>query len=163
MSQSNAYASPVMTSVLAAFDMPELLSDTYTSEFDEIRPIFEEILGQQMIVQATLVERFAAAAEEAGWSADDINSWLRRIVRSTSIGEIHIMGRAGEGLYTSLEPLPDTLPDVGDLGSLIGGAMYKYVVGAAAGSSLIVQLGLPVADSSPVSPRFGGTPFFQTR
>ena len=44
--QSNAYASPVMTSVLAAFDMPELLRDTYTSEFDEIRPIFDEILGQ---------------------------------------------------------------------------------------------------------------------
>ena len=150
VSQSNAYASPVMTSVLAAFDMPELLSDTYTSEFDEIRPIFEEILGQQMIVQATLVERFTAAAEEAGWSADDINSRLRRIVRSTSIGEIHIMGRAGEGLYTSLEPLPDTLPDVGHLGSLIGGAppvvdfptaprasdgaMYKSVTGCARSS-----------------------------
>ena len=70
VSRSNAYASPVMTSVLAAFDVPELLSDTYTSEYGEIRPIFEEILGRQMIVQAALVERFAAAAEEAGWSTD---------------------------------------------------------------------------------------------
>ena len=172
--QSNAYASPVMTSVLAAFDMPELLRDTYTSEFDEIRPIFDEILGQQMIVQATLMDRFAAAAEEAGWSADSINGRLRRIVRSTSIGEIHLVDRAGEMLYTSsLEPLLDTLPDAGDLGPLMDGAqpvvasptaprasdgaMYKYVLVAAAGSSRIVQLGLPVADSSPVSPLFSGT------
>ena len=172
--QSNAYASPVMTSALAAFDMPELLRDTYTSEFDEIRPIFEEILGQQMIVQATLVERFAAAAEEAGWSADGINGRLRRIVRSTSIGEMHIVDRAGGVLYTSsLEPLLDTLPDAGDLSPLmdsaqpvldspaapraLDGAMYKYVLVAAAGLPQIVQLGLPVADSSPVSPLFYGT------
>ena len=172
--QSNAYASPVMTSALAAFDMPELLRDTYTSEFDEIRPIFEEILGQQMIVQATLAERFAAAAEEAGWSADGINGRLRRIVRSTSIGEMHIVDRAGGVLYTSsLEPLLDTLPDAGDLSPLmdgaqpvldspaapraLDGAMYKYVLVAAAGLPRIVQLGLPVADSSPVSPLFYGT------
>ena len=55
--QRNAYASPVMTSVLAAFDMPELLRDAATNEFDEIRLIFEEILGQQLIVQATLAAR----------------------------------------------------------------------------------------------------------
>ena len=58
------------------------------------RLIFEEILGQQLIVQATLVERFAAAAGEAGWSADGINGRLRRIVRSTALGEIHIVGRS---------------------------------------------------------------------
>ena len=173
VSQSNAYASPVMTSVLAAFDVPELLSDTYTSEFDEIRPIFEEILGRQMIVQATLVERFAAAAaEEAGWSAEGINGHLRRIVRSTPIGEIHIVGRDGAVLYTSLQPPPDELPDAGALGPLkdgseqaldqptaprgSDGAMYKYVAIAAEGSPRLVQVGLPVADSSPVSPRFKG-------
>ena len=172
VSQSNAYASPVMTSVLAAFDVPELLSDTYTSEFDEIRPIFEEILGQQMVVQATLVDRFAAAAEEAGWSADGINGRLRRIVRSSPIGEIHIVGRNGDVLYTSLQPLPDELPDAGDLGPLMDGsqpaldqttaprasdgAVYKHVAIAAAGSPRLVQVGLPVADNSPVSPRFVG-------
>ena len=172
--QRNAYASPVMTSVLAAFDMPELLRDAATNEFDEIRLIFEEILGQQLIVQATLVERFAAAAEEAGWSADGINGRLRRIVRSTALGEIHIVGRSDGVRYTSsLEPLPDTLPDAADCGPLMDGAqpvvdsptaprasdgaMYKYVGVAAAGSPLIVQLGLPVANSSPVSPLFSGT------
>ena len=173
VSQSNAYASPVMTSVLAAFDVPELLSDTYTSDYNEIRPIFEEILGRQMIVQATLVDRFAAAAEEAGWSTDGINGRLRRIVRSTPIGEIHIVGRDGGVLYTSLQPVPDELPDAGDLRPLkdgseqaldqptaprpSDGAMYKYVATAAAGSPRIVQVGLPVAVNSPVSPRFDGT------
>ncbi len=172
VSQSNAYASPVMTSVLAAFDVPELLSDTYTSEFAEIRPIFEEILGKQMIVQAMLAERFAAAAEEAGWPAEGINSRLRRIVRSTPIGEIHIVGRDGTVLHTSLEPLPGELPDSGDLGPLLDGsqqavdrqtaprasdgAMYKYVATGGGGSPRLVQVGLPIPDSSPVSPRFAG-------
>ena len=172
VSQSNAYASPVMTSVLAAFDVPELLSDTYTSEYDETRPIFEEILGRQMIVQATLVERFAAAAEEAGWSTEGINRRPQRIVRSTPIGEIHIVGRDGGVLYTSLQPPPDELPDAGNLEPLkdgseqaldrptapraSDGAMYKYVATAAVGSPRIAQVGLPVADSSPVSPRFDG-------
>ena len=172
VSQSNAYASPVMTSVLAAFDVPELLSDTYTREYDEIRPIFEEILGRQMIVQATLVELFAAAAEEAGWSTEGINRRLQRIVRSTPIGEIHIVGRDGGVLYTSLQPPPDELPDAGNLEPLkdgseqaldrptapraSDGARYKYVATAAAGSPRIAQVGLPVADSSPVSPRFDG-------
>ena len=153
---------------------PELLRDAATNEFDEIRLIFEEILGQQMIVQAMLVERFAAAAEEAGWSADGINGRLRRIVRSTTLGEIHIVGRSDGVRYTSsLEPLPDTQPDAADCGPLMDGAqpvvdsptaprasdgaMYKYVGVAAAGSPLIVQLGLPVANSSPVSPLFSGT------
>ena len=173
VSQSNAYASPVMTSVLAAFDMPELLSDAHTDEFDEIRPIFEEILGHQMVVQATLAERFATAAEEAGWSPEGISSRLRRIVRSTAIGEIHIADRRGEVLYSSIEPPPEAL-GIGDLGSVThplvdlptaprvsDGAVYKYVVGATPGSSLIIQLGFPVADDSPVSPRFSAAPLFR--
>ena len=36
------------------------------------------------------------------------------------------------------------------------GAMYKYVAIAASDSPRLVQVGLPVADSSPVSPRFDG-------
>ena len=169
---SNTYTSPVMTSVLAAFEVPELLDDTFTSQFDEIRPVFEEILRQQMIVQAVLVEHFAAAAVEAGWSTDGINGRLRRIVRSSPIGEIHVVNRERDVLFTSLEPHPDDLPDAGDLSPLVegsqqvldhptaprasDGAMYKYVTAAAAGSPRIVQVGQSIPDSSPVSPRFKG-------
>lgn len=167
---SHTYTSPVMTSVLAAFEVPELLEDTFTSEFDEIRPVFEEILRQQMVVQAVLAERFAAAAVEAGWSAAGINGRLRRIVRSSPIGEIHVVNRDRDVRFTSLDPVPDDLPDAGDLGPLMDGsqqiidqptaprpsdgAMYKYVASAAAGSPRIVQVGQHIPDSSPVSPRF---------
>ena len=61
---SNAYTSPVMTAVMAAFGEPELLRNTYTSRLVEIDIVLEGILGQQMIVQATLVDYFIADAEE---------------------------------------------------------------------------------------------------
>ena len=170
--QSHTYTSPVMTSVLAAFEVPELLEDTHTSQFDEIRPVFEEILRQQMIGQAALAGHFVAAAMEAGWSTDGIDGRLRRIVHSSPVGEIHVVTRDRDVLYTSLEPHPDDLPDAGDLGPLMDGsqqvldhptaprasdgAMYKYVTTAAADSPRLVQVGLPIPDSSPVSPRFAG-------
>ena len=170
--QNHAYTSPVMTSVLAAFEVPELLEDTHTSQFDEIRPVFEEILRQQMIGQAALVGHFVAAAAEAGWSTDGVDGRLRRIVRSSPVGEIHVVTRDRDVLYTSLEPHPDDLPDAGDLSPLLDGsqqvldhptaprasdgAMYKYVTTAAADSPRLVQVGLPIPDSSPVSPDFKG-------
>ena len=170
--QSNTYASPVMTSVLAAFEAPELLEDTFTSQFDQIQPVFEEILRQQMVVQATLVEHFIAGAVEAGWSTTGINGRLQRIVRSSPLGEVHVLSRDREPLYTSLETVPDDLPDAGDLGPLrdgsqqvldsptaprpSDGAMYKYVATGAADSPRLVQVGQPIPDSSPVSPRYNG-------
>ena len=170
--QSNTYTSPVMTSVLAAFEVPELLEDTFTSQFDEIRPVFEEILRQQMIVQAVLVEHFAACAVEAGWVTVGINGRLRRIVRSSPIGEIIVAARDGGVLFTSLEqpqanlantaglkPFPNSAQQVMDHPTApraIDGAMYKYVTAAAAGSPRIVRVGLPIPASSPVSPRFDG-------
>ena len=97
--QSGVYTSPVMTAVLAAFSEPELLASARTSEFAEIGSVFEGLLGQQMIVQARLAERFVAGADAAGWSSAEIDGRLRRIeqtardplpVRSSSIGEIHV-------------------------------------------------------------------------
>ena len=67
--QSGVYTSPVMTAVLAAFSEPDLLASARTSEYAEIGSVFEGLLGQQMIVQATLVACFVAAAEAAAWSA----------------------------------------------------------------------------------------------
>lgn len=168
--QSHTYTSPVMTSVLAAFEVPELLEDTHTSQFDEIRPVFEEILRQQMIVQAVLIEYFAASAAAAGWPAADTNERLRRIVRSSVLGEAHVATRDGSVCYSSRDPLPSALPAGSDLPAGSGpatidhptaprasdGAMYKYVTAADDGSPRVVQVGLPIPDSSPVSPRFVG-------
>ena len=168
---SNAYTSPVMTAVMAAFGEPKILSNTYTSRLAEIRIVLEGILGQQMIVQATLVDYFVAAAEEAGWPTEEIHGRLRRIVDSTMIGEIHVVTLGGDAVYTSLPSFPasrfpaglphaddrvrltegttqvvyDTAPRASD------GAVYKYVTVASANSPRWVQVGLPIASSSPVS------------
>ena len=82
--RSGVYTSPVMTAVLPAFSEPDLLASARTSEFNEIGSVFEGLLGQQMIVQATLAVCFVARAEEAGWAAGEIDGRLRRIVADGS-------------------------------------------------------------------------------
>ncbi len=176
---SGAYTSPVMTAMLAAFGEPELLSNAYTNQLDDIRTVFEGILGQQMIVQATLGDYFVAGAEENGWLTEEINSRLRRIVNSTPIGEIRIAALSGEVVYSSLPShragnSPAGLLRADDLGPLMDGTkqvmdhptaprasdgtLYKYVTVASANSPRLVQVGLPIEDSSLVSPRFSATP-----
>ena len=169
---NNAYTSPVMTAVMAAFGEPELLSNTYTSRLAEIKIVLDGILGQQMIVQATLVDYFIAAAEEAGWTAEEIHGRLSRIVGSTAIGEIHVVSLGGEAVYTSVGSSPpshllaglprgdDRVPlrkgtaqvvhDIAPRNS--DGAVYKYVTVASANSPRWVQVGLPIKSSSPWFP-----------
>ena len=170
---NNAYTSPVMTAVMAAFGEPEILSNTYTSRLDEIRIVLEGmILVQQMIVQATLVDYFVAGAEEAGWSTEEIHSRLRRIVNSTTIGEVHIVTLSADAVYTSLQPslagnFLAGLLCADDLGPLMegtkqvvdhptvpcvsDGTLYKYVTVTSAKSPRFVQVGLAIGGSSPVS------------
>ena len=175
---SGSYTSPVMTAVMAAFGEPDLLDFAFTDQLDEIRVVFEEILGKQVIVQARHVEYFVVGAEEAGWSTDEIHSRLRRIVNSSPIDEIHVVSMHGDTVYSSLRPplagaAPDGLPGAGELGSLLDGtkkvvdqptaprasdgALYKYVTVAFANSSRFVQVSLPIDDSSLLSPRFNPT------
>ena len=173
--QSGVYTSPVMTAVLAAFSEPGLLASARTSGFGEIRSVFEGLLGQQMIVQATLAECFVAAAEAAGWEAGEIDGRLRRIVRSTPVGEIRVAAPDGAVVCASLPPPPAggaAPPHAADLAPVgecapravvrptaaraADGAFWKYVT--VAGAARSVQVGLPIADGSPVSPRFGAAP-----
>ena len=174
--QSGVYTSPVMTAVLAAFSEPDLLAGARTSEFAEIRSVFEGLLAQQMVVQAALVECLAARAEEAGWDSAEIDARLRRIVGSTPIGEIHVAEVAGDVVYGSLAssrpavladlPAADGLRPILDGTSRIvehptearaDGAIWRYVSFAGADTPRVVQIGLPIADDSPVSPRFDQT------
>ena len=181
--EGGVYTSPVMTAVLAAFSEPDLLANARTSEFAEIRGVFEGLLGKQMIGQAALADAFVtAAAAAAGWSTAEIDVRLRRIVAATPIGEIHVAGTGGEVLYSSRTlPRPGAaadLPHAAALGPLLagasrvvehptearaedGGAPWKHVTlaGAAEGADAprLVQVGLPVPDRSPASPRFADT------
>lgn len=170
---SDAYTSPVMTAVLAAFGEPDLLSRSHTSQLAEIRGVFEAILGRQMVVQAALVDAFAAAAEAAGWSADEVNGRLRRIARTSPTGEIDVLAPGGAPVYTSrsASPAAETAGD-GSAGPdpqpdknrpvvehpiaprASDGVLCKYVTMAGPLSTRIVRVGLPIDDGSLVSPRF---------
>ena len=167
---SDAYTSPVMTAVLAAFGEPDLLSASHTDRLAEIRPVFEAILGRQMAVQAALVDAFAAGAEAAGWPAAEIDGRLRRIVRTSPTGEIHVARPGGATVYTSGPgaagggAADDGVPGPPADGARVvehpiaprasDGALYKYVTAAGEGSDRVVRVGLPIDDGSLVSPRF---------
>ena len=168
---SDAYTSPVMTAVLAAFGEPELLSSSHTDRLAEIRAVFEAILGRQMVVQAALVDAFVAGAEAAGWPAEEIDGRLRRIVRSSPTGEIDVAAADGETVYASgsAAPAGDASDDraagpPADEARRVSehpvaprpsdGALYKYVTAAAPRSDRVVRVGLPIDDGSLVSPRF---------
>lgn len=161
---SNAYTSPVMTAVMAAFGEPDLLSNARTNRLAEIREVLEAILGQQMIVQATLADRFVAGAEEAGWPAEEIAGRLRRIVRSTVLGEIRVAAAAGAA-YASLPgpdaaPPPTAPPDGAPrvehpvVPRASDGALWKYVAVAGADPPRVVQVGLPIDEGTLIAPGF---------
>ena len=116
-----------------------------------------------MVVQATLVDAFAAGAEAAGWSPDEVNARLRRIVRSTPTGEIRVLAPGGGATYSSgpsdggdgrsaAEGRSVTEHPIAPRAS--DGALYKYVEAVGAGSGRVVRVGLPIDDGSLVSPRF---------
>ena len=153
-----------------AFGEQEILTNVYATQRPDVSAVIEGILGQHMAVQATLVDYFAAAAEDAEWTAADVENRLRRIVSTTAIGEIRIVDPAGEVVYTSQPaPLaggaPEGLLHADALAPLLAGdervvdhptaprpsdgAVYKYVtVAGAAGAERVVQVGLPIEGSA---------------
>ena len=167
---SDAYTSPVMTAVLAAFGEPELLSASHTDRLAEVRAVFEAILGRQMVVQAALVDALVAGAEAARWPADEIDGRLRRIVRSSPTGEIVVAAPGGEAVYASGPASPAGFAPDEPPGSPADdarrvaehpiaprptdGVLCKYVTVASSRSDKVVRVGLPIDDGSLVSPRF---------
>ena len=151
------------------FGEQEILTNVYATERADVSAVVEGIIGQQMLVQATIVGHLVAAAEEAGWPAEEIEGRLRRIVGSTVIGEIRAVNPDGVVAYSSLlPPLAGgpavDLPHAGELAPLLEGSersvefataprasdgqVYKYVAVAGAGSQRVVQVGIPIEGSS---------------
>ena len=151
------------------FGEQEILTNVYATERADVSAVVEGIIGQQMLVQATIVGHLVAAAEEAGWPAEEIEGRLRRIVGSTVIGEIRVANPDGVVAYSSLlPPLAGgpavSLPHAGELTPLLEGSersvefataprasdgqVYKYVAVAGAGSQRVVQVGIPIEGSS---------------
>ena len=151
------------------FGEQEILTNVYATERADVSAVVEGIVGQQMLVQATIVGYFVAAAEEAAWPAEEIEGRLRRIVGSTVIGEIRVVNPDGSVAYSTLLPplaggAAAGVPHAGELAPLLEGAersvelataprasdgqVYKYVAVAGAGSPRVVQVGIPIEGSS---------------
>ncbi len=151
------------------FSDQEILTSRYTSERADVSAIIEGILGQQMAAQATMLERFIAAAEAADWTRDDIDFRLRRLATQTVIGEIRVADANNVPLYSSLLPpaaggaaaglvrpedldeLPDEPPGVVEHPTAArpsDGALYKYVTVATGESARRVQVGVPIESAS---------------
>ena len=151
------------------FGDQEILTSTYTSQRADVSAIIEGILGQQMAAQATMLERFIAAAEAAGWTRDDIEFRLRRIATTTIIDEIRVAGANNAPLYSSLVPpaaggaeaalvRPRDLDDLPEGSRSVvehptaarpsDGALYKYVTTATGEAGRRVQVGIPIESAS---------------
>ena len=150
------------------FGEQEILTNVYATQRADVSAVVEGIIGQQMVVQATLLGYLVAAVEEAGWSAAEIDSRLRRIAGTTVVGEIRVLDPDGSVAYASLPPSAGGsaggVPYADDLVPLLDGsestverptaprpsdgAVYKYVAVAGAGSPRVVQVGIPIEGSS---------------
>ena len=86
------------------FGEQEILTNVYATERADVSAVVEGIIGQHMLAQATIAGHFIVAAEEAGWTAEEINSRLRRIAGATVIGEIRVLDLDGSVAYSSLLP-----------------------------------------------------------
>ena len=151
------------------FGEQEILTNVYATQRADVSAVVEGIIGQHMLVQGTIVGYFVAAAEEAGWPAEEIEARLRRIADATVIGEIRVVDTNGAVAYSSLLP-PLTgrpvvnVPHADELAPLLDGSerslelataprasdgeVYKYVAVAGAGSPRVVQVGIPIEGSS---------------
>ena len=151
------------------FGEQEILTNVYTTQRADVSAVVEGIIGQNMLVDAHITGHFAAAADEAGWSVEEIEGRLRRIVGATVVGEIRILDPDGSVVYSSLLPPlaggpPPAVPHAAELDPLFDdaagglefataaraadGQVYKYVAASIAGSSRVVQVGIPIEGSS---------------
>ena len=155
------------------FGEQEILTNVYASQRADVSAVIEGILGQQMAVEAVMVDRFAAAAEAAiaagapGWTPGEIDRRLARVAASTAIGEIRVADASGATLYSSLPAAGGAagpLPHEGELAALrdgstrlvehptapraSDGAVYKYVTVAGGDPSRLVQIGIPIESSA---------------
>ena len=149
-----------------AFGEQEILTNVYASQRPDVSAVIEGILGQQMTVQAKMLDRFIAVAEAAQWTKEDINLRLSRIVATTVIGEIRIADPSGRPIYSSFHPntaAAGNLPRFEELARLVdrseqivehptaphdSGGAYKYVTVAGKNSPRLVQVGIPIENSS---------------
>ena len=148
------------------FGEQEILTNVYASQRADVSAVIEGILGQQMVAQATILDRFTYAAGLAGWDRGDVEERLRRIVDTTVIGEIRVTDLGGAIRYSSLPAAlaEGPLPHDSELAPLRDGtervvehpatpraaddAIFKYVTLAGRDTPQFVQVGIPIEGSA---------------
>ena len=151
------------------FGEQEILTNTYATERADVSAVVEGIIGQHMLVQATMVGHFVAAAEEAGWGAEEIEERLERIADATVIGELRVVDPDGAVAYSAVPGPPlggadAEIPHADEILPLLEGSeesielatqprasdgeLYKYVAVAGAGSPRVVEVGIPIEGSA---------------
>src|SRR6266508_3994719 len=84
---------------------------------DELSEDLEAVIGEQMVVQATVVAHLVQVGELAGLNPSQIDEHLRRITERTALDEIWVTDEYGrayltnrEGIDFSFSPDPKTQP-----------------------------------------------------
>jgi serine phosphatase RsbU (regulator of sigma subunit) len=68
----------------------------------EVRQSAEDAVGDQMLVQATILAHFVAVAEAQGLSPEEINQQLRSIIQRSELDEIWITDETGHAYLRSV-------------------------------------------------------------
>ena len=146
----------------------EILSNQYATERTDVSAIIEGILGQNLLVEATMIDHLIEALEAAGRSPSGVDRVLARIVEISHIGEIRIASSDGTELFyaslpegdalrtglahtDSLAPSLDGTPFSREHATTLhpnGSERYKYATLARQGSERIIQVGIPIESSS---------------
>jgi HAMP domain-containing protein len=72
----------------------------------------ENAIAEQMITEATISAHFVDAAEQAGWTADEINAHLKQIVAGTTLSEFWITDENGHAYLRTAQDIDFTFdPD----------------------------------------------------
>lgn len=110
-----------------ALILARLLATT-ASVVEEFPRAMEDTIGNQMVVEATLVAHLVAVAEEAGLSENEINILLQKIVAETELSEVWVSDAAGHAYLRNLtdidftfSPDPELQPQASDFWALLTG------------------------------------------
>ncbi len=150
------------------FTDQEILSNQYATERTDVSAIIEGILGQNLLVEATMLDHLVDALEASQRSPAGIDSVLSRIVEVSHVGEIRIASSNGTELYysslpeddalrtglahaESLEPVLDGTEFALEHATALhanGAERYKYATLTRPRSDRVVQVGIPIESSS---------------
>lgn len=107
----NSYTSLLAQQEANGYLLAHLLART-ASIVNEFPQEMEDAIGEQMIVAATISAHFIEAAEQAGWSPDEINRRLKDITDRTTLSEFWITDESGHAYLRNISEIDFTFsPD----------------------------------------------------